>query len=146
MSEPILLRDAVLRPDFPAICRRSLSPQYAKLCAHNDEAAVGLAALDYVLCGLFHSTSVKIADDATATATTYDDATTFDSDLATRVVLAAHMFCVRMEIGNGGPRRMKISAWKRDPYSDRMYMRHPDLAELIERATKELDRKIWECK
>lgn len=67
----------------------------------------------------------------------YGDLSTFDNDSLTRLVLLAHRESVRVEIASSGPRLVKIMCHKR--VSDRSqdsYSRHPDLDELIEKATK----------
>lgn len=58
------------------------------------------------------------------------DLSTFDMDKLTHLVLVAHRFCVRIEIGSSGPRLVKIIAHRRDPNSTSLYKRHPNLTEL----------------
>jgi hypothetical protein len=68
---------------------------------------------------------------------------TFDSDWLTRLVIAAHEYAVRMEIGatsNGNlPGGMAITLYQRAHDGDSFYSRHPDLKELIGLCQQRLD-------
>lgn len=59
------------------------------------------------------------------------DLSTFDFNALTRLVVIAHAFAIRFEIGNGGPNRVKIIAHRRKhDEKARIYDRHPDLNHL----------------
>lgn len=63
---------------------------------------------------------------------------TYDFDLLTRLVIMAHSYAVRVELGDGGPGRVKLIAHRRkhDPCIPgeglQQHERHPDLDRLIE--------------
>lgn len=61
-----------------------------------------------------------------------NDLSTFDMNKLTQLVVIAHRFCVRIEIGSSGPGRVKIMAHRRDPKATSLYKRHPDLSGLID--------------
>lgn len=62
------------------------------------------------------------------------DCSTFDGDLLTRIVVAAHRFRVRVEIMPGGTRlKLWMSARSED---GAMHERHPGLAALAERTNQ----------
>lgn len=56
---------------------------------------------------------------------------TFDFDQLTRIVVAAHDAMVRVELGNGGPNRIKLIMHKRWRRDGAMHKRYPT----IEQAT-----------
>lgn len=56
---------------------------------------------------------------------------TWDFDQLTRLVLAAHHYCVRVELENGGPRRVKIILHARKREGS-IYERHPTIQQAIE--------------
>jgi hypothetical protein len=55
---------------------------------------------------------------------------TFDADDLTRLVLLAHDRCIRVEVGQGGPNRLRIAIHKRER-EGRMYGRHPTIEQAI---------------
>lgn len=57
---------------------------------------------------------------------------TFDFDALTRLVFLAHDRCVRAQIDQGGPRRIKITIWQRYQRDGSMMMRHPTLQDATE--------------
>jgi hypothetical protein len=61
------------------------------------------------------------------------DLSTYDFDTLTRLVFAAHEFCIRVSIINGGPRALKIMLHPRDGTTGAIYTRHPTLIAAIER-------------
>lgn len=61
------------------------------------------------------------------------DMSTFDFDLLTRLVFAAHHYCVRASVGNGGPRALKIMLHPRSGRDGRFSQRHPTLMQALER-------------
>ncbi|MCK9570692.1 hypothetical protein M0R72_17215 [Candidatus Pacearchaeota archaeon] len=56
---------------------------------------------------------------------------TFDGDDLTRLVLLAHARCIRAQIEQGGPNRLRIAIWKR-VREGAMYERHPTILEAVE--------------
>lgn len=58
------------------------------------------------------------------------DVATYDGNLLTRLVLAAHRYAVRISVANSGPRRVAIEAHPRDPKGLRIMDRHPSLDDL----------------
>jgi hypothetical protein len=58
---------------------------------------------------------------------------TYDFDHLTRLVVAAHHYCVRVEITNGGPRALKIMLHPRHGRDGcTMSRRHPTLQQALE--------------
>lgn len=57
---------------------------------------------------------------------------TFDDDGLTRLVLLAHERCIRVQIEQGGPNRLRIAIYKRER-EGRMYERHPTIEQAIEK-------------
>ena len=66
---------------------------------------------------------------------THQSLATFDFDLLTRLVVAAHDEAVRVEIAPSGPRLLKIQLWPRERTGS-MLRRHPNIEEAIECARK----------
>ena len=56
---------------------------------------------------------------------------TFDFDELTRLVFLAHDRCIRVEISQGGPNRLRIAIWKREREGPQ-YARHPTIQEAAE--------------
>ena len=56
---------------------------------------------------------------------------TFDDDGLTRLVLLAHDRCIRVQVEQGGPNRLRIAIWKREREGS-MYERHPTIEAAIE--------------
>jgi hypothetical protein len=56
---------------------------------------------------------------------------TFDFDDLTRLVFLAHARCIRAEIGQGGPNRLRIAIWKREREGC-IYERHPTIEQALE--------------
>ena len=67
------------------------------------------------------------------------DLSTYDADRLTWLVLLAHKYHVRVELGAAAPGYMRVHCHQRKLDGDRVFDRHPDLTELIERASKMLD-------
>lgn len=140
MSE-ILLRDAVLREDFPEICRRELPYWHQEKCANNDNAAVCLAMLQHINGGLHHLYSIKI-EDRMVQCLMHGSVATFDYAQLTQITLMAHAYCVRVDVSAGGPNMTRIQAWRRKPGEGRMHARHPSLEELKSRIDQILEWKM----
>ena len=135
----ILLRDAVLRDDFPDICRHQISSR-AAFADISDSAAVCLAFLEHVNGGFHHLRSLKVEGNAVKCLIS-DSISTADCDLVTRIALLGHAFAVRCELSNGGPGRLRIWATRRDPKSKSIMSGHPSLDDLKNRIDKML---AWE--
>jgi hypothetical protein len=56
---------------------------------------------------------------------------TFDFDNLTRLVLLAHDRCIRAEVSQGSPNRLRIAIWKRER-EGATYERHPTIEQAIE--------------
>lgn len=67
------------------------------------------------------------------------DLATHDFDRLTRLVLAAHAHCVRVEIEPCSPQAVRIIFWPRDHDAKENMSRHPTLADLAGRAMKMAD-------
>lgn len=61
-----------------------------------------------------------------------DSLATFDADTLTRIVFAAHDWCVRIEFANGGPRRVKLRVHPRHARDGSMHERHPTLQAAVD--------------
>lgn len=71
----------------------------------------------------------------------YGDIATTDFDAATRIVIAAHAFCVRVSIKNSGPRMLKFLLSNRgrgDSYTED----HPTFAQMVEKHLDQFD--LWQ--
>jgi hypothetical protein len=55
----------------------------------------------------------------------------FDDDGLTRLVILAHEKCVRVQVEQGGPNRLRIEIWKR-ARSGNIYERHPTIDQAIQ--------------
>lgn len=55
---------------------------------------------------------------------------TYDDNDLTRLVLLAHAKCIRVQIEQGGPNRLKIEIWKRERDGP-MYARHPTIEQVL---------------
>lgn len=55
---------------------------------------------------------------------------TYDFNELTRLVILAHDRCVRVQVEQGGPNRLKIAIWKRAREGS-MYERHPTIEQAI---------------
>ena len=62
---------------------------------------------------------------------------TFDSDDLTRLVILAHDCCIRVQLEQGGPNRIRISIWKRSR-EGQMYERHPTIEEVLNKISRYL--------
>jgi len=61
------------------------------------------------------------------------DCSTFDGDTLTRLVFAAHDYCIRVQLSNGGPRALQIMLHPRNGRTGSMYERHPTIEQSLER-------------
>jgi len=56
---------------------------------------------------------------------------TFDGDDLTRLVFLAHEKCIRVQVEQGGPNRLRIAIWRREREGC-MYERHPTIEQALE--------------
>lgn len=56
----------------------------------------------------------------------------YDFDDLTRLVFLAHDRCIRVEVSQGGPGRLRIAIWQRKREGS-MYERHPTIEQALER-------------
>lgn len=70
----------------------------------------------------------------------HGEAATFDGDLMTRLVLAAHRDAVRISIQSSGPHRIGVEAHPRRHGEGNQFERHPSLVDLVRRCA-EMDEK-----
>ena len=85
--------------------------------------------LSSVVRGDHHLGKVKPNGDGIAV-TIYAEVATFDDDLMTRLVLAAHRDAVRISIASSSGLRLKITAHPRRHGDGQYWQRHPSLTEL----------------
>ena len=60
-----------------------------------------------------------------------DGWSTFDFDQLTRLVVACHQWCVRVEVVASSPRRLGLCLWKRKR-EGLMYQRHPTIYDAVD--------------
>lgn len=89
-----------------------------------------------VFRGMHHVYSLKKERDYWTCITNH--VSTYDFDELTRLVLAAHEYCCRVEIRNGGPLRLKIFVSPRIPKTDdsNIFESHPTIEQAIEKWRK----------
>jgi len=61
---------------------------------------------------------------------------TFDTDDLTRLVLLAHEKCIRVQIEQGGPNRLRIAIWGRKREGS-MFERHPTIEQALDSFKKQ---------
>jgi hypothetical protein len=61
----------------------------------------------------------------------YGGMATYDFDQLTRLVIAAHDECVRVEISHSGPGLIKIRLWARENRGGKFFEKHPTMEEAI---------------
>lgn len=66
----------------------------------------------------------------------YGDLSTFDFDILTRLVVAAHEACVRVSIQNSGPGMVKIMLHPRNGREGNFAERHPTIENAVEHVRK----------
>lgn len=73
----------------------------------------------------------------------YGDLSSYDFDCLTRLVILAHQYAIRVEIGSSGPRMVSIRAhrrYHRGPTEERKICEHhPSLDDLIELCRKAIE-------
>lgn len=87
------------------------------------------AVIDDVFGGEHHVQSLQWNERHCKFLTYSPDLATFDFSELTRIVVAAHDHCVRVSVGNGGPRRLRIHIYDRARTSehDPLCAAHPTL-------------------
>lgn len=90
------------------------------------------AMLARVFRGIHHVNSLKHESPTCCTCIHLGEISTFDFDELTRLVFGAHDFCLRVEIKQGGPNRLKIRVTDRTR-EGLVYDRHPTLQEAREK-------------
>jgi hypothetical protein len=86
--------------------------------------------LDRVFRGIYHVSSLKKEKRHWTCITNH--ISTFDFDEMTRLVLGAHEYCLRVDIGNGGPHRLKVFISPRER-EGLVYDRHPTIEQAIQK-------------
>ena len=96
------------------------------------------SAISYVFGGLHNAPKMNEINSFryTVSVNTFQDFSTFDSDRLTRVVIAAHMYCVRISANSSGPNMVKYTFWARDQQSEDFSERHPTRKDLAERCLR----------
>lgn len=89
------------------------------------------ALLSKVFRGMHHVNSLLKYDDRW-TCVHYGGVSTYDFDEMTRLVFAAHEYCCRVEISQGGPRGLKIFVSDRNRGGGNTE-RHPTIEEALDR-------------
>lgn len=82
--------------------------------------------------GDHHLDPVKPCGDGISMRARRGEISTFDFDLMTAMVVAAHQYCVRIGVGPASPRELEITLHRRQPTGG-MSGRHPSLADLSAR-------------
>ena len=85
--------------------------------------------------GVHHLGSVRHFGNGLRASYCKSEASTYDCDLLTWIVLLAHQRHCRVGVENGGPRAIAITVFARKPEGD-MFSRHPGLADLQQRIDK----------
>ncbi|MBK6418488.1 MAG: hypothetical protein IPF79_04755 [Ignavibacteria bacterium] len=88
--------------------------------------------VDYAFGGLHHVRHYKV-EKGMARFLVYQDMSTFDSDLLTRLVIASHQYGVRAEIHPCNFHYLEVYLHPRAQREGATYARHPSPFELIER-------------
>jgi hypothetical protein len=57
---------------------------------------------------------------------------TFDLNDLTRLVFLAHDKCIRVDVSQGGPNRLRLAVWKRKREGS-LYERHPTIEQALEK-------------
>lgn len=111
-----------------------MSRQIIPITASFEERAEAL--LSCVFGGMHHVFGLKKfpAPHPYWTCSQYGSLATYDFNHLTRLVFAAHEYCCRVEIAQGGPGRLKILIHPRvSRTGDSAWEKHPDISEALER-------------
>jgi hypothetical protein len=82
--------------------------------------------------GLHNAPKIHKMDDEYWEVNHYGELATFDFDGLTRLVVAAHMNCIRAAVMSSGPRMVKIRLHGRRGRDGMMHERHPTIREAVE--------------
>jgi len=88
------------------------------------------AVLAHAFRGIHHVRNIHKESASWWWVSVWDGLSTYDFDQLTRLVLAAHRYCVRVEIGASAPRRIKITLHTRNGRTGFMSHRHPAIYEV----------------
>lgn len=88
--------------------------------------------LSKVYRGIHHCGTIKKEPGQWST-NHYGQISTYDFDELTRLVIAAHEFCVRVSIQSSGPRMVKIVLHPRKTREGDVFDRHPTIEDAITR-------------
>lgn len=89
------------------------------------------ALLSRVFQGMHHVYSLK-KEKRHWTCIHHGDLSSFDASYLTRLVLAAHEYCLRVWISGGGPRALKVWVGERINRDGDLYERHPTIETALE--------------
>ncbi|MEO8277427.1 MAG: hypothetical protein ABI639_14530 [Thermoanaerobaculia bacterium] len=105
------------------------------------------AVLSFAYRGIHHvDAKIKFQhNDTQATVNTRKDLATFDYDLLTRLVVAAHDQCVRLSICPSGPGRIQLFLCARTVRKGRMCERHPTMQEIVVIMMGEFFARTGQC-
>lgn len=88
-----------------------------------------------VFSGLHHVRNIKKYDVGTKfeywEVNTFEDLSTFDHDRLTKLVLAAHKYCIRASIMPSGPNMVKIRLHPRYSRTGSISQRHPTMEQVF---------------
>ena len=63
----------------------------------------------------------------------YNDLSTYDFNMLTRMVFLAHDKCYRLSIKQGAPSAVKVMIWKRHAREGKIYEMHPTIEQALEK-------------
>jgi hypothetical protein len=92
--------------------------------------------VNHAFGGWHHVGNRKQAGRRTVSFTCYGDLSTYDFNVLTKLVLAAHAVRCRVELAQSQPRRLKVFVTCRENKPDSWSEHHPSLDDLITEATK----------
>lgn len=84
--------------------------------------------LSYAFRGIYHLGKIR-RHGSGFKASVHGYLSTFDSDILTRLVAAAHFYCVRVQVSQGAPRGLSVEVWARHSRQGGFSEKHPDLSE-----------------
>lgn len=86
-----------------------------------------MAVISYTVGGLHHAETIRRWGRGFKTSLYACHLSTFDFDRLTRLVAAAHYYCVRVELAQSSPRTIGVILHARDTREGGISKRHPDL-------------------
>lgn len=87
-----------------------------------------MAVLSYTVGGMHHTETIRRYRRGFKTSLYACYLSTFDFDRLTRLVAAAHYYCVRVELSQSSPRTIGVILHARDTREGDFSKRHPDLS------------------